>query len=389
MHFDSIPVKRWRVLVAEPDASDSAAIVSVLGREFPDVDIIAAHTLVEFGRALEGGTFDILILSYELGLSETPILLARVKTSDFEAGLIILADHLEPVSVAALYNSGVHRFLSKRGDWLRFLPQVFRETVNLRKNEETIRHRNAQLTETNQLLEEKNQRLVEFAATLAHDIRGPLGTICMKLDYILEFMGEKVDSRVQTLISGALESTQRLTDVVQAMYEYARLGAKAARMADIDLKALVQQVVSDMPVPEDREVQVGIGELPHVWGNADLLRRVFINLFSNSVRYADKPELIINIGCNGFVDRSIARFAEIFFEDNGPGISEQDRAQIFRIFSRGVNERKGDGLGVGLSVVQHIVELHYGKVVCESELGQGARFVFLLPLEAVVLGVSP
>lgn len=389
MHFDSVPIKRWRVLIADPDANDSAEMLKILAREFPDLVLTSAHNLVEFGRALEGEPFDILILSYELGLSETAILLTRVKTSDFEAGLIVLADHLEPGAVATLYNAGVHRFLSKRGEWLRLLPQVFRETVNLRKNEETIRHRNAQLTETNQLLEEKNQRLVEFASTLAHDIRGPLGTICMKLDYILEFMGEQVEPRIRTLITGALESTQRLTDVVQAMYEYARLGAKAARMADIDLKALVQQVVSDMPVPEDREVQVGIGDLPNVWGNADLLRRVFINLFANAVRYADKPELIINIGCNGYVDRSIARFAEIFFEDNGPGISKEDQAQIFRIFSRGVGERKGDGLGVGLSVVQHIIELHYGKVVCESELGQGARFVFLLPLEAVVLGVSP
>ena len=97
-----------------------------------------------------------------------------------------------------------------------------------------------------------------------------------------------------------------------------------------------------------------------------------------------KKEVIVHVGLKRIVPRTLARFAEIFVHDNGPGIPEDDMHQIFSLFSRGATGlARTEGLGIGLSVVQRIVELHYGRVGVESRLGEGASFLISLPLERI------
>ena len=124
-----------------------------------------------------------------------------------------------------------------------------------------------------------------------------------------------------------------------------------------------------------------------VWGNPELLRRAFINLVGNAVKYSDKSEVIINIGMRSIENRSLARFCQVFVQDNGAGVDPGELQSIFTMFSRGARFREGkEGLGIGLSVVQRIVELHFGEVSVESVVGQGSTFVLTLPLERISLG---
>ena len=84
------------------------------------------------------------------------------------------------------------------------------------------------------MLAEKNKRLDEFSGTVAHDIRGPLGTISMKLEYIKDIYGDELDDRFKSIVDGTLQSTRRLIDVVQAMYEYAKLSSRAQKIEEIN-----------------------------------------------------------------------------------------------------------------------------------------------------------
>jgi signal transduction histidine kinase len=130
------------------------------------------------------------------------------------------------------------------------------------------------------------------------------------------------------------------------------------------------------------DIKVGIEGLPVVWGNAEMLRRVFFNLLGNAVKYHDKPQIIINIACQQIRARSLGRYCDISVTDNGPGIPAEDCQRVFSMFSRSAANAQGkEGLGVGLAVVQRIVELHYGQVRVESTLGQGTKFVLCLPME--------
>jgi signal transduction histidine kinase len=237
----------------------------------------------------------------------------------------------------------------------------------------------ARLTEANAMLEEKNKRLDDFSASLAHDIRGPLGGISMKIDYILDTYNGELPERVKELLSRSYSSVHRLTDVVQSMYEYAKLGKQAAEMAKVDLHQLVQDAIADLHFPDELDITINLSPMPEVWGNAGLLRRVIQNLLVNAVKYNNKEKINITIGLNKTFSNTLGEFAEFFVQDNGPGVPESQRSEIFHMFVRGAGDKR-DGLGVGLAIVQRIIELHYGRIWLETPKEGGARFAFVLPL---------
>jgi signal transduction histidine kinase len=238
------------------------------------------------------------------------------------------------------------------------------------------------LTAANAKLEEKNRRLDDFCATIAHDIRGPLASLILKTEYIVDAYQESLDQRCTRLLTRAAESAHRLIGVVQGMYEFAKVGAGIVRFEMVDLRELVSEVIGDLNIEDSVEIKIGVGSLPNVWGNPSLLRRVFVNLLSNSIKYSDKEEVCINLGCEGEVVQGDERFVKLYVEDNGPGIASEEIATIFEMFKRGRSHKdQTDGMGIGLAVVQRVVELHHGTIELTSERGHGCRFTFLLPTE--------
>jgi signal transduction histidine kinase len=107
--------------------------------------------------------------------------------------------------------------------------------------------------------------------------------------------------------------------------------------------------------------------------------QVFQNLLSNAVKYMDKPNGHIKIGCvaqGGFLKFSVA--------DNGPGIDKKYHKKIFKLFQTLSSQQdRDDSTGIGLSIVNKIVELNAGVVWLESELGKGSTFFFTLPKSVI------
>lgn len=375
------------ILILDRDSRDVVSAISHIAEQLPNLTITQVQSLERYKEIVNQSDFDVVILDYDLSGSEGVELIHELRLKDYEPAVLIVSRSVESKIFTEVYNSGCHRYIVKDGErWKEEIGPAVRHLLRIRKLEAENRKLMAKLTEANQMLAEKNKRLDEFSATLAHDIRGPLGGICMKLEYILETHSDSLSERLKLLLSRAFQSADRLTHIVQAMYEFAKLGSKATQMNVVDLKTLVEEVLLDINVDESREISVGIGDLGTVWGNADLLRRVFINLVQNAIKYNDKPEVIINIGTTGTTEKTLANFVEVFVEDNGPGIPEADQKDIFSIFNRGSNPSgKTEGLGLGLSVVQRIVELHFGKISVSSKPGEGTRFAMSLPLEKIDL----
>ncbi len=117
-----------------------------------------------------------------------------------------------------------------------------------------------------------------------------------------------------------------------------------------------------------------------MWGNGDLLRRVFQNLFTNAIKYNHREKVELAISFDGIIQRGIGEFARITVADNGPGISPGDAGRVFNMFPRGNGaERGSEGPGIGLAIVQRIVELHHGQIELTSGADEGARFTIFLP----------
>ena len=378
------PDKSDRILLFTGNRDDLKFEYESVARQIPDAEITPIDNLSKYYETVGNRDFDIVVLDIDLASSNTPELIHQLKLKDREPGVLVISNSEDPILVADIYNSGCHKYIIKQGHWQDELGPSIRHLLRLRKLEEENRRLVVRLTEANMLLQEKNRRLDEFSATIAHDIRGPLGGISMKLDYLLDTYQGVFDARCKSLLGNALRSTQRLTQLVQSMYSYAKLGAKANQMEVVDLDQLVQEVITDMHFNAKLDIQIGLGDLPKVWGSVDLLRRLFINLLANAVKYCDKPKIIINISKRAIVKRNLGDFAEICVEDNGPGIPDAELKNIFSMFTRG-STAKGDqeGAGIGLAVVQRIVELHFGTVKVESTLNRGTSFIIALPLEKI------
>lgn len=377
------PKRAESVLVLEEN-SPEGVVSSAIARELPYAHVVLVNSTQDFDQALAKEDFDIAVIDYDLTGPKALEMIHRLRLRDYEPVSLVVTKSADTREIAALQHAGCQRCIMKDDNWAEDLPPAVRHALRLRKLEEENRGLLSRLTEANILLDEKNRRLDEFGATVAHDIRGPLAGISMKLDFLLDTYKGSFDERVRTLLERALASSARLTDMVQAMYSYARLGKAAAKMEYIELNPLVEAAVADLNLDQSRDIQIGIDELPRIWGNPDLLRRVFINLIGNAVKYNDKQKIVINIGNAGQVPGLVSQYCAIYVEDDGRGMTKEEMKDIFALFSRGDQSAKGtQGEGIGLAVVQRIVDLHYGKVWVDSTPGQGTRFTFTLPTEEI------
>ncbi len=370
-----------RILVLDDDLSEKEGIAAKLAHIFPDSEIRGTRSLEGYFEALNQGEFDIVVLDYDLPDARNSELLAQLKLRDHEPDVLIVSKCDEPETIRRIAEART-RYVVKDEGLADSLVIALRDMIRIRRLEREVSLIQERLTVANAKLEDKNRRLDDFCATIAHDIRGPLAGLILKTEYIVDTYGQSLDERCVNLLKRSAESAHRLVGVVQGMYEFAKVGAGVVRFDTVDLRNLVSEVLGDLNVDESLEIKVGVGDLPQVWGNSALLRRIFVNLVSNSVKYGDKDEVRINIGCSGEVIVNGDRFVQLYVEDNGPGIARDDIATIFDMFRRGRSHKHDtEGMGIGLAVVQRIVELHHGEIELTSEIGQGCRFTFLLPAE--------
>lgn len=373
-----------RILILSEQDADVNRIAEAVSDRMPETEIVRCRTVDELHSLLNSNEIDVAVVDHRLVYPKAIELVQAAKVKDHAPSVVFISGTPDPVYVSRLYEAGCHKYFLEHEEYSAEMAHVIRGIMWVRKLQEENTRLISKLTEANILLEEKNRRLDEFSATVAHDIRGPLGGVVMKLDFALERYKGEINEQFASVLSRALQSSQRLTEIVQAMYEFAKLGSKAAKMGPVPLGQLVEEVIKDMNFDEAKDISFVIGELPVVWGNDQLLRRVFINLFGNSVKYNDKTETIIAIQPEGKVQKSISNYVQISVQDNGPGIDEKELKDIFRFFSRGAAGRKdNEGLGVGLTVVQRIMELHFGTIEVSSPPGHGARFVMNLPTEKI------
>jgi signal transduction histidine kinase len=370
-----------RILILDNGPSASSGIAAKVSASLPETEIRHANSLDDYFEALRSTEFDIVVLDYDLPAARDFKLLAQLKVRDHEPDVLLVSKCDQAEIVRSIAQSR-KRYVVRDEGWIDSVVVALRDMVRIRRLEYEMSIVKERLTIANARLEERNRRLDDFCATIAHDIRGPLAGLILKTEYIIDQYQGSLDPRCATLLKRSADSAHRLVGVVQGMYEFAKIGAGVMRFEQVELAQLISEVLGDLNIDEAVEVQVGVADLPQVWGSPNLLRRVFINLISNAIKFNDKQDVRLNIGYAGEATQDGVRFARLYVEDNGPGIAPNEASGIFTMFTRGRCHRGStEGLGIGLAVVQRIVELHQGLVELQSTPAQGCRFSFLVPLE--------
>ena len=229
----------------------------------------------------------------------------------------------------------------------------------------------------NERLREESQRKDEFLAMLAHELRNPLSPMVTGIE-ILKLVGFS-DQRQARVCASMERQVHHLTRLVDDLLDISRIsrGKIEIRRQPCDLAAVVHHAVDnvrELVRQRQQELVEDIAEGPlTIRGDQARILQLVSNLLTNANRYTHHEGRIeVSVRAEG--DRAVIRVA-----DNGQGIRPEMQGRIFDMF---VQEREGGkGLGLGLTLVKRLVELHDGSVAVESEgTGRGATFVVSLPL---------
>ena len=259
----------------------------------------------------------------------------------------------------------------------RLFTGIVRDVTQRGKAEEDLRYFAAQLQERNAELTRSNQELDDFAYVASHDLKEPLRGIHNYANFLIEDYADRLDEEGQAKLTTLKRLTQRMETLLDSLLEFSRVGRVDLAMGRIDLQALVVEVLESLEITLSQQaVDVRIPRpLPALRCDRVRVAEVFRNLITNALKYNDKLEKWIEIGCEDIAGSPPV----LYVRDNGIGIPQKHFEAVFRIFKRLHGRDKfGGGAGAGLTIVKKIVERHGGRVWIESTPGRGTTFRFTL-----------
>jgi signal transduction histidine kinase len=228
-------------------------------------------------------------------------------------------------------------------------------------------------------LEAANKELEAFSYSVSHDLRAPLRAMDGFSQAVLEDFGgllpEEGRRQLDTIRSGA----QKMGALIDALLTFARLSRQLLNKQAIDTGQLVKGALEDLGSPwPQRKVEVRLGPLPASSGDPVLLKQVWLNLLSNALKYTRKREMaLVEIGC-----QKTEGVDTYFVRDNGTGFDMRYVEKLFGVFQRFHRVEDFEGTGVGLAIVQRIVQRHGGRVWAKAAVDRGSTFFFTLGKDA-------
>jgi PAS domain S-box-containing protein len=272
------------------------------------------------------------------------------ETMSYEAVLKSSAGHAIPIQVE------VRRVVFEEAESLQWLMRDITE----RKDLDTLRE--------------------DMLSMIYHDLRSPLANIVSSLDVLTAMYPGLEHESLQSVVTIARRSTDRIQRLVSSLLDINRLesGQAIVSQQSVTPAMLAGDAVDAVLPMVDSRHQTLINnlpeELPVIWVDVDMIRRVLINLMENASKFT-QPEGRIELGA-----KRDGEWLQMWVEDNGPGIPFSDQERIFEKFTRLKEEGAPTGLGVGLAFCRLAVQGHGGKIWVESQASHGAKFNITLPL---------
>jgi len=247
--------------------------------------------------------------------------------------------------------------------------------------EKRVNERTGELLRANEHIQKLSDIKSDFVATVSHELRTPLAIIktavCLLID---EIVGKMKKKQTDILIT-AKDNIDRLTRLIDSLLDVSKIesGNIGLKKDKFDLIEAIKKS-SESFEPKlaakglELKMNLQINKI-EVYADPDRILQVFNNLIDNAVKFTEKGVIEISASLkNNFIECSVS--------DTGRGISSDNLPKIFNKFEQfgrpvGPGEK---GIGLGLSIVKAIIELHDGQIWAESELGTGSKFTFRIPL---------
>jgi PAS domain S-box-containing protein len=219
-------------------------------------------------------------------------------------------------------------------------------------------------------LEHANKELDDFAHTVSHDLKAPLRGITSLANWIEKDYEDKFDKDDREKLHLLVNRTKRMHNLINGVLRYSRIGRVTEGSVEINLNDLVQEVLDMISVPDNVDIDIQSG-LPTLFCKVTNMRQLFLNLFSNAVKYIDKEIGKVKLKCVSYDGGW-----QFSISDNGIGIYEKDFEKIFNVFHTVASPEEATSCGVGLSIAKKAIENCGGTIWVESKVGEGSTFHF-------------
>jgi hypothetical protein len=224
-------------------------------------------------------------------------------------------------------------------------------------------------------LEEANKELESFSYSVSHDLRAPLRAVDGFTGMVLARYSDQMPPDAKRLLLQVDRNAKRMGQLIEDLLRFSRLARQPLSNGRVNIFEMVNGIVQELRNEAgEREMEIRVAEVPDVVGDSPLLRQVFVNLLSNAFKFTRNTKALIEVGCNVTEQENI-----FFVKDNGAGFNMAYAQKLFNVFQRLHTEDQFEGTGVGLSIVQRVVQRHGGRIWAEAEVGKGATFYVALP----------
>jgi signal transduction histidine kinase len=262
----------------------------------------------------------------------------------------------------------------------RFLVETLQPFSNARHRLEQVGRELAEmndaLIERTRELEIANTELETFSYSISHDLRTSLQAVLGFAQTLDARHSENLPPEARRWIELIIKGARGMNELVDDLLELAQANRLPLELESVDLDLLTREAIGELePQLAASNVDLVIGELPVVDADRVLLKRVFVNLISNAIKFSRgaEPRARVEVGSS-----QLSKAPVLFVRDNGVGFDMGQSGRLFQAFERLHGGGDYEGTGVGLALVARIVERHGGRIWAESEPGKGATFYFTL-----------
>lgn len=232
-----------------------------------------------------------------------------------------------------------------------------------------------ELEETSKQLGAVNKELESFSYSVSHDLRAPLRAIDGYARILEEDHGSVLDSDGKRLLGVIQYNAKKMGKLIDDLLAFSRLGKIEVLQSQINMKELIEGALIDINKSMNNNAHIKLGTLHPLKADYSLINQVMVNLISNAIKYSSKNEKpVVEIG-SVIKDRNVI----YTITDNGVGFNMDYVHKLFGVFQRLHTMEEFEGTGVGLAIVQRVINKHGGSVWAESTLGKGATFNFSIP----------
>lgn len=327
--------------------------------------VFAAPSGKAVERFLSGRIPDMILLDIQLGSDNGLDVCRKIKANPRTASIpvIFLTSETSPEIISKGFELGGCDYVKK--------PFIKEEYLARIRTHLKIANQQKELTNA-------NNELTMFCSAVSHDLKAPFNIINMLIEMLKGELGESQEQGIYDIMDMIVSKATQTRIMIERLFEFSKMCNVKPEMKRTDIRKIAVDTFNELyGLSPERDIEFICGELPEVDGDAVLIGIMMKNLLGNAIKYTSKREKAV-IEISGSSDKT---YNIIKIKDNGSGFDMAYSNKLFQVFQRLHSEEEFEGSGVGLALVNRIMERHGGLVRAYGEVDKGAEFSLMFPVK--------